>query len=65
MKISISRAAMRYSERDLNLTHRGFSGEEWTNGTAKQFFRDDYRRALLERDPSLDLLDDELELDFG
>ena len=65
MKIRLEEAVSKFTERDLNLTQRGFSGKEWGDGTSEKFYRDDYRRAVLEKDPTLDLLDDELELDFG
>jgi hypothetical protein len=65
MKIRLEEAVFRFRDHELNLTARGFSGEEWINGTAAKFYRQDYRRAVLEKDPTLDLLDDELELDFG
>lgn len=65
MKIRLEEAVTKFRDHDLNLNQRGFSGKEWEDGTAAAFYRADYRRAIIERDPSIEILDDELELDFG
>lgn len=41
---------MTYSERELNLPSRGFTGEEWGNGTAQKFFQRQYKEAVAKKD---------------
>lgn len=40
-----------YSDAELDLPERWFTGEEWGNGTAQKIYRDDYKRAVELKDP--------------
>lgn len=65
MSITLEQAIDKFRDFELNLPERWFSGKEWNDGTAEKVMREDYRKSILEKDPSLEICDDDLQLDFG
>jgi hypothetical protein len=61
MYVTLEEAAFRYRDHELNIPERWFSGQDWADGTAEKVLREDYRRAVLEKDPTIELLPDDLQ----
>lgn len=65
MSITLEQAIDKYRDFELKLNERWFSGKEWNNGTAEREIREEYRHAILKKDPSLEIADDDVQLTFS
>lgn len=63
MSITLEQAIDKFRDFELKLPERWFSGKEWNDGTAETVMRGDYKKAILEQDPTLEI-DDDLQLTF-
>lgn len=58
MKISLEEAVSKFSNAELNVPCRWFTGKEWENGTAEEQFRQDYIDAIKKIAPDLEIYED-------
>ena len=54
--LKLEEAVSLFRDGELNLSPHCYTGEEWGNGAAQKMIREDYRRAVLEKDPTIKLL---------
>jgi len=62
MSITLGEALFKIHDHELNLPERWFTGQQWQDGTADKVIREDYRRAVQEAYPDLELREDDEQL---
>jgi hypothetical protein len=62
--MTLEQAVFMVREHKLNLPERWFTGKQWADGSAQKEIREDYRRALLEYCPTLEIAEDGEQLEF-
>jgi hypothetical protein len=62
MLMTLGEALFKIRDHQLNIPKRWFTGEEWKDGTAEKIMREDYKRAVLEFDPPIELVEEDKQL---